>query len=368
MGDIHLPFPAMLAHDVLKKGYDMANLRDEIYVQIIKQVTNNPRPESIAKGWQMMCMCCGTFPPSLDFENYLLHFILERRKNGKGAVIDYANYCMRTLEAMMSHGGALGYVPVVEEILAFKERPPILATVSLVDGGVVVTDMPVTPDTNVLKIVDCICQMLNLEEPRQDTLGIFVYDLGDSSGQVDDKTPYHDLERTPRPLRNEDYLGDVVVNKARQRRNFKFVFKKKIFLPQHNVRSEDPHYERLLYMQAEDEAIMQGNIELPDAETAAWLASISMVVWGGRDLGDTVEELIEKNVIDFVPVNWRERRTVVEWAELVLEYMQQHMCPADIDEDSEEELSGTASCKASSWTLYSKALCTECIGSTRIHT
>ena len=336
MGDIHLPFPAMLAHDVLRKGYDLADLRDEIYVQIIKQVTSNPRPESIAKGWQVLCMCCGTFPPSIDFENYLMHFILERRDNGKGAVIDYANYCIRTLEAMMSHGGALGYVPVVEEILAFKERPPILATVSLVDGGVVVTDMPVTPDTNVLKIVECICQMLNLEDPRQDMLGIFVYDLGDSSGKVDTKTPYHDLERTPRPLRNEDYLGDVVVNKARQRRNFKFVFKKKIFLPQHNVRSEDPHFERLLYMQAEDEAIMQGNIELPDAETAAWLASISMVVWGGRDLGETVEALMEKNVIDFVPSQWRSKRTPEQWAELVLEYKEQHMCPSDVDEDSEE--------------------------------
>jgi myosin heavy subunit len=336
MGDIHMPFPAMLAYDVLRKGFESKELRDEIYVQIIKQVTNNPRPESVAKGWQLMCMCCGTFPPSIDLEMHLLHFIMEKRESGKGAVTDYARYCIRTVEAMLSAGGTLGYVPVVEEILAFKERPPILATISLVDGGVVVTDMPVTPDTNASKIIECICQMLNLEDPRTDMLGIFVYDLGDNSGEPQDNVPYHDLQRTPRPLRNEEFLGDVVVNKARTQRDFKFVFKKKIFLAHHNVRSEDPHYERLLFMQGEDEAIVQGNIELPDAETAAWLGSISMVVWGGKALGDTVEELVAKNVLDFIPVHWRKKMPAEKWAELVLEYKSQHMCPPDIEEESEE--------------------------------
>jgi len=61
--------------------------------------------------------------------------------------------------------------------------------------------------------------------------------------------PYADLERTPRPLRNEDYMGDVIVQKARQKRDFKFVFKRKIFLPSHNQASEDNMFSRLVYLQ-----------------------------------------------------------------------------------------------------------------------
>ena len=57
---------------------------------------------------------------------------------------------------------------------------------------------------------------------------------------------YADLERTPRPLRNEDYMGDVIVQKARQKRDFKFVFKRKIFLPSHNTPSEDNMFSRLV--------------------------------------------------------------------------------------------------------------------------
>lgn len=51
---------------------------EQIYLQIMKQLTNNPKPDSTAKGWQVMCMSCSTFLPSMDFENFLLNFILEK--------------------------------------------------------------------------------------------------------------------------------------------------------------------------------------------------------------------------------------------------------------------------------------------------
>jgi hypothetical protein len=44
-------------------------------------------------------------------------------------------------------------------------------------------------------------------------------------------------------------MGDVIVQKARQKRDFKFVFKRKIFLPSHNEPSEDNMFARLVYLQ-----------------------------------------------------------------------------------------------------------------------
>lgn len=38
MGDRVMPYPAMLAQDMLKKGSENLDLRDEIYLQIIKQM------------------------------------------------------------------------------------------------------------------------------------------------------------------------------------------------------------------------------------------------------------------------------------------------------------------------------------------
>eukprot|EP01038_Epipyxis_sp_PR26KG_P006281 gene6281-8649_t len=325
MGDKQLPFPAMLAQDILRKGYEYKPIRDEIYLQIIKQLTNNPRPESVAKGWQVMCMCVGTFPPSQDFENFLLHYIIEKRDRGRGAVIDYARYCLRTLEAMLNSGDGTGFVPSVEEILAYKERPPILATIYLVDGNVITENLPLTPDLNVGKVLEMCSGWLDLKDPRINTLGMFVYDLG----EVEDvrmgedpyaKAPYADLKRTPRPLRNEDYMGDTIVQKARQRRKFKFVLKRKIFLPKYNYRGDDPFFERMTYLQAEDEAIIQGNIEISDINEAVHLAAISMAVAFGEEMPGTVDEMVEGSVVDFIPPHWRDSKSPQAWAEMILQF------------------------------------------------
>ncbi len=333
MGDKQMPFAPMLAQDVLRKGFENKELRDEIYCQIIKQLSNNPRSESIAKGWQLLCMCVATFPPSYDFEMYLMHFIVERRDTGKGVVVQFAKYCLRTLEAMLSHGEGVGYVPQVEEIKAFAVRPPVLATITLVDGANLVTDLPVTPDTNVLKILEMCVQWTELSDSRVDSLGLFVYDLGTNSDKEQKSQPYDDLERTPRPLRNEDFLGDVFITKAREKRDFKLVFKKKIFLPQENYRGEDSGFDRLLFLQAEDETIIQGNIELPDEKTASYLAAISMAVCYGLDFADNVTDLVNNQACqDFVALGWREHNTPEQWAELILEN-RPNMLPTETNEE-----------------------------------
>eukprot|EP01039_Chlorochromonas_danica_P007189 gene7189-7956_t len=324
MGDKQLPFPAMLAQDILRKGYEHKPIRDEIYLQIIKQLTNNPRPESVAKGWQVMCMCVTTFPPSFEFESFLLHYIIEKRDRGRGAVVDYARYCLRTLEAMLNGGDSTGFVPSVEEILAYKERPPILATIYLVDGSVITENLPLTPDLNVAKVIEMCSGWLDLKDSRINTLGIFVDDLGECDDVKPDETQskaaYADLKRTPRPLRNEDYMGDTIVQKARQRRKFKFVLKRKIFLPKHNYRGEDPFFERMTYLQAEDEAIVLGNLEIPVLEDVVQLAAISMAVAFGEEMPTTVPEMTASAVVDFIAPDWRPSKTPEKWAELILQH------------------------------------------------
>jgi hypothetical protein len=54
---------------------------------------------------------------------------------------------------------------------------------------------------------------LDLKDPRVDSLGMFVYDLGESedAATMDESyknAAYRDLSRTPRPLRNDDFMGN----------------------------------------------------------------------------------------------------------------------------------------------------------------
>ena len=322
MGDKHMPYPAMLASDVLKTGVQDKDFRDEIYCQLIKQLTQNPRAESVAKGWQLMCMCVGTFPPTFDFEYYLLHYILGKAESGRGAVVDYAKYCLRALEGMLATGDFNGgYSPNTDAIMAYKERPPILATIYLVDGGEVIPDLPITPDMNVNTILSNCTHWLALSDSRINQLGIFVYDDGPIDASITDNAIYSDLDRSPRPLRNEDYMGDVTVLKARQKRNFRFVLKKKLFMPTGNERGDDDKFERLVYIQAEDEVFAKGNVTVPDIETMANLSAISMCVAWGEECGQDYESLAEQDHMTFISPTWREALTQEEWGAKILSYI-----------------------------------------------
>ena len=71
MGDRSMSYPDQLAQDLLNQGLATPEVRDEIYCQLIKQMTQNPNPQSTQKGWKLMELCLQTFAPGDDFANYL---------------------------------------------------------------------------------------------------------------------------------------------------------------------------------------------------------------------------------------------------------------------------------------------------------
>ena len=60
---------------ILKYGVEQPALRTEIYVQILKQLHNNPDPTRAARGWQLLMLCLLVFPPDVDLLNFVLMFL-----------------------------------------------------------------------------------------------------------------------------------------------------------------------------------------------------------------------------------------------------------------------------------------------------
>lgn len=83
-------------------------------------------------------MCVGCFPPTRNFESYLLNFVLTHKEGGSGGTVgNYAAFTLRRLEGTLGNSAAYtGFVPDEDDIKAYQERPPILATIELVDGQV----------------------------------------------------------------------------------------------------------------------------------------------------------------------------------------------------------------------------------------
>ena len=94
-----------LARFILKKGLANEQLRDEIYVQLIKQTTGNPSRESTFRGWELICYCVCTFLPSDSFIKYLGAYLIQESHSSDQSVKDFALFAMKCARRTALHGG-----------------------------------------------------------------------------------------------------------------------------------------------------------------------------------------------------------------------------------------------------------------------
>ena len=77
MGDRKYPYPDTLAQEVIACGLATPALRAELYVQVMKQLQENPSFASETKGWELMSLLLSVFPPPPSVENVLSMFLRE---------------------------------------------------------------------------------------------------------------------------------------------------------------------------------------------------------------------------------------------------------------------------------------------------
>ena len=61
-------------------------MRDELLIQLTKQLTKNPSDSSRFFGWQLLEICLAAFRPSEHLENHLEWFLREAGDDGRKAL------------------------------------------------------------------------------------------------------------------------------------------------------------------------------------------------------------------------------------------------------------------------------------------
>ncbi|XP_056304748.1 rho GTPase-activating protein 39 isoform X1 [Danio aesculapii] len=143
-----------VALQVVTKCWGMQGLRDELYVQLVRQTTDNLCLRSLESGWELMAISLAFFSPSPKFRRYLEGYIqrhlepsndkkilqnimeqqdIKNKKNSKSRkkrrqnndegedeglpISTYAKYCYRKLQKVAITGGKKGLrKPTLEEI------------------------------------------------------------------------------------------------------------------------------------------------------------------------------------------------------------------------------------------------------------
>ncbi|KAI8388521.1 uncharacterized protein BYT42DRAFT_237779 [Radiomyces spectabilis] len=107
---------------ILNYGISKGQMRDEIYVQVCKQLHHNPSSKSIRKGWEILCIISITFPPSKNLEAYLTDFVQQHHQIQENDVHIMSQYVSSRLKRICTRG-AKGKVLTPAEIQRAKEAP-----------------------------------------------------------------------------------------------------------------------------------------------------------------------------------------------------------------------------------------------------
>ncbi len=133
-GDRKIRYPTAAGHHVLLTGAQSVELRDEIFVQLCKHLTQNPDACSTLRGWILMCLCVDLFLPSVNFQLYLFNFLGSALNDA--AYGGYARYNLARLEEaleLVCTGSALQQFRCAAAVCA--DHLPCPASANVKDAG-----------------------------------------------------------------------------------------------------------------------------------------------------------------------------------------------------------------------------------------
>lgn len=306
-----------IIQQIIELGIEREELRDEIFVQVIRQLTNNPSADQVERLWLLLCLVVVAFPPSKVLFKYFVSF-LQLNLESEGKILQYVQWCLDNSSRNQVETRKLP--PSSVEIAAMKRLGTIVCRFFFLDGRTKAID--VHPCDTAQDSVAKLAEKIGL----QNIDGWALYESGPNrEAHINSHHYLYDVISSWEIEQLQDKIGPNKISPAKPQvkklaaasSDNRFIFKKRLFKHTREIPSDLVEVS-LLYAQAVHSVVRCDDLPVSE-KVALQLAGLQAQVALGDPGRDKVELYNEVDM--FLPQRIKTARfsTDAEWVPILAE-------------------------------------------------
>jgi len=295
-----------VAQKLLHSGLKRPELKDELYMQLLKQTRGNPSVEARQHAWELFHLVASTMPPNKDYVGLVSEYI-HNVAHDEGEPTEVRALATRAWNSLKrsAKAGARRCMPSTEEIEALLAGRKLTTIVFFLDETFEELEYDIT--TTVLEAVEQLAGVIKLENYN-------TFTLFECRKQVAAKTAAEVVPDEHILLDDNRYMADVLVEfrtgkASKEGMQSKILFKKRMFRETDETITE-PVFVNLSFVQAQHD-YLNGNYPVV-REDAAQMCSLQIQAECGSTLLEN-DEAITSNIEKYITKQVLMTRPREEW-------------------------------------------------------